>query len=158
MKTKASIIIGVVLILIIIFLSFKLNSSKTETIQLKEDINSMQKRIDKLTFIGNVNEGPPKAEEMMKKLLEKKKADTYLTSAYFRTNNEASPMIGYCISFKDWEGYVDCSTDLNEVLDKKSQDHITRELNRIKITEKLGDLMNKKNLTMNEVIEGLRRS
>ena len=123
---------------------------------LSKENNEIKERIERLTFQGNVNMGPIFAGEMMDNLTKVYDADVYLTSAFYRPNREANSQIGYCISFKGWEKEKVCTTNLNETLDSNYHDYVTRILNEGKISEKLGDLMKKKDLTEEEIIEGLR--
>ena len=123
---------------------------------LSDENNEIKERIEKLTFQGNVNMGPTFAGEMMDNLTKIYDADVYLTSAFYQPNREANPQIGYCISFKGWEKEKVCTSSLNETLDSNYHDFVTKILNEGKISEKLGDLMKKKNLTEEEIIDGLR--
>ncbi len=144
-------IIMVLIILVIVISTVSYNKINI----LKSENLAMTERLDKLTYKGNVNIGPLKSRELMDELLSRYEADIYLTSAYFRPHIEANPMMGYCISFKDWKGERICNSDLNETISAKSHDFVTTVLNEKRISDKLGDLMKKKNLSDEEIIEGL---
>lgn len=144
--------ITVLIILVIIISTVSYNKINA----LKSENSAMTERLDKLTYKGNVNMGPDKAGELMDELFSRYDTEVYLTSAYFRPNIEVSPMRGYCISFKDWKGEKVCTSNLNETLDTDYHDYVTKILNEKKISDKLGDLMKKKNLTDGEIVEGIK--
>ncbi len=146
-------IITILIILIIVISAVSYNKINT----LKSENSAINERLNKFAYKGNVNMGPENAGELMDELFSRYDTDVYLTSAYFRPNIEANPMMGYCISFKDWKGEKVCTASLNETLDRNYQDYVTKLLNEKKISGKLGDLMNKKNLTDEEIVEGLRK-
>lgn len=147
---------NIIITVLIIFIVVVSAVSYSRINALSKENNEIKERIEKLTFHGNVNMGPTFAGEMMDNLTKVYDADVYLTSAFYRPNNEANPQTGYCISFNGWEKEKVCTTNLNETLDEKYHDYVTKILNERKISEKLGDLMKKKNLTEEEIIDGMR--